>query len=337
MATTNIPRISLCVAMYNVAQYLPRFVESLAKQPNLEEMEFIFVNDASPDDSEAVLRSEMEKYPALKSQTRILTHSENQGISQTRQDGLDAARGTYMTWADPDDWVDPGMYQELANAADQAHADLVWEDFWFEQALSKGRTRRSQACGTTGEDLYCGCLCAGSPNGSLWKFLFRRDFLNAHKCQFLRGRISVGEDTSFLCNIFVKNPKACYIPKAHYHYRENPKSISFSTNASYFKDRYITESNICALARTDREQKAAKKLKQLLKSEVAFSERCYVPYREFSALYPEIRNLEDFECTRLRKVLFSVAVRGPVCRWLSRKVYWTIYLPYMLLKRIYRR
>ncbi len=68
------PKISVIVPVYNVAPYMERCARSLFGQ-TLEDMEFIFVDDCSPDESIAVLRRVMQDYPERMNQVRIRSHN----------------------------------------------------------------------------------------------------------------------------------------------------------------------------------------------------------------------------------------------------------------------
>lgn len=335
---TTPPRISLCVAMYNVADYLPRFVERLAKQLNLLEMEVLFVNDASTDKSAEVLERELEKYPELKSQTRILSHAENLGISQTRQDGLEAARGTYVTWADPDDWMEPGMYQVLADKADEAQADYVWSD--YTKHFSDGSVAHvTERCMEEGEALFCKLW--GPPQGGtmgvIWNGLFRRVFLERHKIRFPAGRVSYGEDVTFLSNLLLERPRSAYLPQALYHYVKRDQSASTQSSEEGLRDGVDRMRALEARITTERERAAVRFAKQSTKDHVLFERTQRAPYRVFRDFFPEVCDIDDWSCNRPRKVLFRLAMKGPMTYVLARFLYRALHAPYGLVNALRRK
>lgn len=327
--------------MYNVADYLPRFVESLAKQPNLGEMEFLFVNDASTDKSADVLQSELEKYPALKAQTRILTHVENQGISQTRQDGLEAAQGIYVTWADPDDWMEPGMYQALADKADETQADYVWSD--YAKHFSDGSVEYvTERCMEDGKALFCKLW--GPPQGGtmgvIWNGLFRRDFLIAHRIRFPEGRVSRGEDVAFLSDLFLARPRSAYRSQAFYHYVKRDQSASAPSSSADLKS--LTDGAHCIMALevrglTARERAALRFAKQCAKDYILFNREQRVPYGFFRDYFSEIREIDDWSCNKPRKMLFRLAMKGPMAYVLARFLYRMLHVPYEIVKVLRRK
>ena len=98
-------RVSVVVPIYNVSQYIERCVRSLFEQ-TLQDIEYIFVNDCTPDASIAILEKLMEEYPARKKQSQVIHHEKNQGLACSRIDGVKVATGKYIIHCDSDDWVD---------------------------------------------------------------------------------------------------------------------------------------------------------------------------------------------------------------------------------------
>ncbi len=82
--------------VYNTAKYLRKAVESILIQ-TYTNFEFIIIDDASSDDSVAIIRSYQDN------RIRLIINESNQGISRTRNRGLDAARGRYIAVFDSDD------------------------------------------------------------------------------------------------------------------------------------------------------------------------------------------------------------------------------------------
>lgn len=99
--------LSVILPVYNVEKYLPQCLDSLLAW-DAGYVEYIFVIDGSPDNSEVVLR----EYQAKDDRIRIIC-KENGGCASARNRGLDEARGTYVGFVDPDDFVDNRMFDKL--------------------------------------------------------------------------------------------------------------------------------------------------------------------------------------------------------------------------------
>ena len=131
-AATPTPWLSILLPVYKVEAYLEACAASILAQTNTDSggVELVFVDDASPDGSAALLSRLQAAHPA---QVRVLTHRQNQGVSAARNSLLDAARGDYLWFIDPDDLLEPGAIASLkkiiaAKAADPA-PDAILCDF----------------------------------------------------------------------------------------------------------------------------------------------------------------------------------------------------------------
>lgn len=117
-------KVSVIILVYNVEMYIERCVHSLLSQ-TLEEMEFIFVDDCTPDHSIDILRSVIEKYPARKAQIKIIRNRINRGQMQSRIIGILQAKGEFIASLDSDDWIEPNAYENLYNKAHSEDVDCL--------------------------------------------------------------------------------------------------------------------------------------------------------------------------------------------------------------------
>lgn len=114
-------KISVVIPAYNIADLLPKCVESLAAQDYPKElMEIIVVDDGSTDDTGKVADELAECFENVK-----VLHKKNGGSSSARNLGISVATGDYLGFVDSDDFVDPHMYSTLMRAANQYDADMV--------------------------------------------------------------------------------------------------------------------------------------------------------------------------------------------------------------------
>lgn len=113
------PLISVIVPIYNMEPLLPRCLDSLAAQ-TLRDLEIICVDDGSTDGSGGIVR----KYASGDSRFRLITQ-ENPGRAEARNAGIRAAAAPYLGFADPDDYVEPDMYERLYRLAEESGADMV--------------------------------------------------------------------------------------------------------------------------------------------------------------------------------------------------------------------
>ena len=117
-------KVSVVIPIYNVEKYIVRCAESLFSQ-TLDDIQFIFVDDASPDKSVTLLEQTLERFPKQKPHTIILHHAHNLGLPTARATGLARVEAPYVAHCDSDDYVEPTMYEKLYNCAIQNDSDMV--------------------------------------------------------------------------------------------------------------------------------------------------------------------------------------------------------------------
>lgn len=118
------PKVSVIVPVYGVEKYIERCARSLFEQ-TLDDIEFIFVNDCTKDNSISVLEKVIFDYPLRRKQVKILHHEHNKGLSFARQTGVQNATGDYIGHCDSDDWVDKEMYERMYEEAQKGNYDYI--------------------------------------------------------------------------------------------------------------------------------------------------------------------------------------------------------------------
>ena len=118
------PFVSIIVPVYGVERYIERCAVSLFEQ-TYKDIEYIFVNDATPDKSIEVLRTVMVRYPERAKAVRIVEHPKNKGLSAARNTGLDHATGDYIWHVDSDDYVATNAVEKWVEVAEKQSADIV--------------------------------------------------------------------------------------------------------------------------------------------------------------------------------------------------------------------
>ena len=113
-------KVSVIVPAYNAGDTLEKCINSILAQ-TLDEIEIIIVNDGSTDGTYEIISEYERKYP----DKIVGIHKENAGVSAARNDGLDAAKGTYIGFVDADDTIEPMMYELLYTKAQNTNAGLV--------------------------------------------------------------------------------------------------------------------------------------------------------------------------------------------------------------------
>jgi glycosyltransferase involved in cell wall biosynthesis len=200
--------ISIIVPVYNAQNYIEKCVNSIISQ-SYKNIEIILVDDGSTDRSPLIL----DNYAKLDSRIRVI-HKTNGGVSDTRNCGLDAAKGDYIGFIDADDWVDVKMYENLHNYLSIHEADISCCSYYneFENYTTKTINFRKDRIFNRNESLTN--FLEGSFGRAVWNKLFRKSIL---KHRFDTG-MSVGEDSYFFYQAIKNSDKMVFISKPLYHY-----------------------------------------------------------------------------------------------------------------------
>ena len=139
MTTAPTPWLSILLPVYSVEPYLAACAESILSQAD-SGVELVFVDDASADGSAALLTALQAAHP---DRVRLLRHAVNGGISAARNSLLDAARGDYLWFIDPDDLMEAGALAALKAVVDGHAPDWISCDFRsFDDATGQPRRTR---------------------------------------------------------------------------------------------------------------------------------------------------------------------------------------------------
>ena len=118
------PAVSVIIPVYRAEKYIGQCARSLFGQ-TMGDLEFIFVDDCSPDASMEILDRVLDEYPERRGQVKVLRNDVNRGQAYARRIGVEAATGEYIIHCDSDDWVETDMYGKLYKKASSENLDMV--------------------------------------------------------------------------------------------------------------------------------------------------------------------------------------------------------------------
>jgi len=192
-------------------------------EQTLDDIEFIFVDDASTDCSLAILTECVEKYSSRKPFVRIIRMENNCGRAVARQTGIDNATGKYIIHVDSDDWVEHDMMELLYNKAKETNADIVGCNITHEYADSQRIFSQSYS---DEMDENIRRILDGRIFPSLCTSLTRMSLIRDNNVQFPQS-IDTGEDLLFNLQLYLHAHRVIGIEAPSYHYRHTEDSGSF--------------------------------------------------------------------------------------------------------------
>jgi len=216
------PLVSIIVAVYNVGEYIQQCARSLFSQ-TLVNIEIIFVDDSTPDNSVEIIMQTLEEYPNRANQVHLIHHEHNMGLPQTRLDGLKKAQSEYVLFVDGDDYVEPKYAESLYNKASETDADMVIFNYYHHYSTHTSISRiENNMEATPSETLRNDQLNRRIPH-FIWCRLFRKRLFDEH--QILWPQDSYAEDLLLTFQTTFYAHKLAYVTAPLYHYRYNAASF----------------------------------------------------------------------------------------------------------------
>ncbi len=214
-------KVSIIIPVYNVQTYIEECLKSLLQQ-TYKNLEIILVNDGSTDNSGIIC----DKYAEADTRIRVF-HKENGGVSSARNVGLQNVTGDYVTFVDPDDWIEPDMYEKMVMHFDN-NIEAVFCGYWEspekEMNLSPILHQPEKEGIVNGEEALYQCMI-GIGYGyftSVWNKMFRTSFLKEYSIFF--ENYSIAEDELWLAKVVPLCDKVYLLPTPFYHWRQRGDS-----------------------------------------------------------------------------------------------------------------
>lgn len=219
--------LSVIVPVYGVERFIERCSRSLFAQ-TYPDLEFVFVDDATPDRSIGILQSVMEDYPERKEMVRIVSHDRNRGLAASRNTGLTHASGDFVICVDSDDWLEEDAVMQLAQKQSESNADIVQGAYMVHES--------------DGSRVWSGSHCTDRDGAVLkmmqrtWDHfvagrLIRRTLFTSNGLRWTEG-LDVAEDRCMMTMLAYYARKTDAIDNVVYHYeRRNDHALTSATGA----------------------------------------------------------------------------------------------------------
>lgn len=218
--------ISIIIPVYNVEKYIDICLTSILNQ-TYSNLEILLVDDGSTDNSGLIC----DKYAQIDRRVKVF-HKINEGVSSARNLGLEKATGEYISFVDPDDWIEPNMYAVIKKQFDMVDIEAVfcgfWENFSRETARPFILHMPEKQDIVNGRDALYQCLI-GIGYGyftSVWNKVFKADFL---KKSVLFEDFLIGEDEVWLVKVLQNANRISLIRSPFYHWLQRENSVLHSS------------------------------------------------------------------------------------------------------------
>ncbi len=215
--------LSIILPVYNVEKYISHCLESLMRQDmSKNEYEVICVNDGSTDNSLQVLKAYARKYSNIKVCDKI-----NQGVSIARNTGMSFAKGNYIWFVDPDDFVDANCIGGLINALKKSDADYLVMDYDSCTEKAKFIEREKQVY-----NIYINKK--RTPRASGWVYIVKKELLLKNNISF-EEKLTYGEDYLWALLVWLYGEKYLVVENNIYHYRNRSNSAMSTRTTEQMK------------------------------------------------------------------------------------------------------
>ena len=216
-------KASIIIPVYKTQEFLPKCIDSIMEQ-TFQNFDVILINDCSPDKSQDVIDTYVEKYP---DKIRSIQNDHNLGQGQSRMKGVQSSDSEYILFVDSDDYLAKDYLSTFIEQVEEEAYDIVVAGFTKVMEGKEIRHDIEQNDWT----LVCYPLACCK--------MYRRDFIIENQIDF--STVRRGEDIYFSLAAFCCDPKVKFISYFGYHYLLNTNSTTESMDASSRIERTVSK------------------------------------------------------------------------------------------------
>ena len=220
--------ISIIIPVYNVDKYLNTCLKSIENQ-SISNFEVILVDDGSTDTSGKICDD------WVMTDTRIkVIHQLNSGVSNARNNGIEASKGDYIIFLDPDDYIERDMLDKMSEYMEKENVDIVCCGYTneYKDVIHKFKPREGKICN---EDILL-MLFNSNFFTAIWNKMFRREIIVGDDIVKFPEGIYIGEDFLWLAKVLKKCESLYCLNYIFYHWirrKESATGISRKVRIDY--------------------------------------------------------------------------------------------------------
>lgn len=226
------PLITILVPIYNVEKFIRACVVSLFEQ-TYKNIEYVFVNDCTPDRSIEILQEVINEYPERKKNVRIINHEQNKGLSAARNTAIEAATGEYVMHVDSDDTIDIHTIERCVDEILKKKADVVvfgLKNVYPNKCSVEHNIIPDNITEYVNKIIRRECIVC------IVGGLYHRSLYMEYGIRAIEG-LNMGEDYVTKPRLLYNAKKAIYIDEPFYHYRHtNDESYTKNFKLKHIED-----------------------------------------------------------------------------------------------------
>ena len=239
-------KVSVIVPIYKVEKYLVQCLDSILNN-TLKDIEVLLFDQCEIDACRAIIDMYTK---GLKKDSRITAfHKKNNGYGAKVNMGINAAKGEYISIIEPDDFIEPTMFEEMYNYAKKLNADVVKTPYYEYKDATKDTAESKNICKfaeqvlmTTPQNSLFSVLDYPKlmqVHASLWAGLYRTAYIREKGIKFIEAKGSAYVDVGFRIDTLLNTDKVAWLNKPFYNYRiSNQSSSTNSWNLSAMIQRW---------------------------------------------------------------------------------------------------
>ena len=229
--------VSILVPVYRVESFIERCARSLFEQ-TYTDLEYVFVDDCSPDRSVDILQRVLGDYPERA--TRIIHHDKNKGVAAARNTLLDNAHGSFVCFVDADDWLERDAIELLVRKQEEKDSDIVSGNAYI-HIESGVEELRVDSLSNKRQVLLQQLKDTWTMNAFLWGRIFRKSLFEDHHIRSKEG-FNYAEDRYQVVQLSYYAESYAFIDGFVYNYeKRNESSITKKQKSDlsvYLRNQY---------------------------------------------------------------------------------------------------
>lgn len=225
--------LSVTIATYNVQEFIAESMQSILNQ-TFQDFEVICIDDGSTDNTVSILR----EFASKDNRINIIAKNLNQGLAVARNESLDLAVGTYVTFLDGDDIYDTTLFEKAIALAEKESSDMViWDyiTFYENHQINKLKAEPSDLIGFNVNDKVA---LLKRPSFT-WVKILRTEKAKQLQIHFPEGLTR--QDIPVHWHLVTKLDKISILPERLAYYRQQPNATTAKKDKKLFHLAFVMD------------------------------------------------------------------------------------------------